>query len=440
MDVRITPQPLAGTVCAIASKSIAHRLLVCAALADKPCVIDCAHTSDDIMATVSCLRALGARITQTKTGFRVVPLKRPHGLARHLWHPTAQLYCNESGSTLRFMLPVVCALGTPAALYMQGKLPKRPLSPLYEQLVLAGARLSPQGNNPLVVAGSIRPQTFYMPGNISSQYISGLLMAAPLLNEEVRVVVTKPVESRPYIQLTLQAMKQFGVIVQETEELDADKNPVVVYTVDKDACFCSCEEVSVEGDWSNAAFWLCAGAVGGSGLTVDGLNLTSAQGDRAIMAALARFGTRISRKKHQATAVHDHISACDIDVAHFPDLVPPLAVVASVGEGTTTISGAARLRIKESDRLQTVCAGLTALGADIRIVDDSLVIQGVPQLTGGVVDAAHDHRIAMMTAIAATRCMQDVIIKNASCVSKSYPQFFEDYQALGGQVHVIDES
>lgn len=435
MDVNIIPHELTGSINAISSKSVAHRLLICASLADKPCTIACTTTSADIMATVSCLCELGARITRTQTGFRVVPIKQR---GRHFWTPRAKLDCRESGSTLRFLLPVICALGNNAAISMSGKLPQRPLSPLYEQLIAAGADLSPQGTVPFMVSGSMRAGIFRIPGNVSSQYISSLLMAAPLLADTLQVVVTEPVESRPYVQLTINAMKQFGVAVYTEQTVEFDQK-VTIYTVDGSSRYSSPESVYVEGDWSNSAFWLCAAALGGAGIAVNQLNLSSAQGDRSIMAALARFGARISRKGTSALALADHIDGCVLDVADFPDLVPPLAAVAALGTGTTQLIGAGRLRLKESDRLQTVCNGLNALGAHIRIQDDGLIIEGVRQLTGGVVDAANDHRIAMMAAIAATRCTNNVLIRGAQCVNKSYPHFFEDYIQLGGTIEKLEE-
>ena len=435
MDVKITPHELSGSVNAISSKSVAHRLLICAALADKPCNLECDTTSADIMATVDCLRELGAHITRTQTGFRVVPIKQR---GRHFWMPRAKLDCRESGSTLRFLLPVICALSTKAALSMGGKLPQRPLSPLYEQLIASGAQITPQGTVPMMVSGAMHAGIFRMPGNVSSQYVSGLLMAAPLLSDTLQVVVTEPVESRPYIQLTINAMQQFGVPVYTERTVEFDQK-VTIYTVDGSARYSSPQTAYVEGDWSNAAFWLCAAALGGNGIAVNQLNLSSAQGDRSIMAALARFGARISRKGKSALALADHIDACVLDVADFPDLVPPLAVVAALGKGTTQLTRAGRLRLKESDRLQTVCQGLSALGATIHIQDDGLVIEGVEQLKGGVVDASNDHRIAMMAALAAVRCEGDVIIRGAHCVTKSYPHFFEDYAQLGGLVEKIEE-
>ena len=433
MDLTITPHELAGTVRAIASKSMAHRLLICAALCPGPTTISCPTTSRDIEATIDCLVALGAQVDREGELLHVTPLAgSPASDNLRVGAEGAVLDCGESGSTLRFMLPVVCALGCRASLVGHGRLAERPLSPLYEELVAGGATLSEAGRFPLEVSGGLRAGRFELPGNVSSQYVSGLLLAAPLLAGPSEVRVEEPIESRPYIDLTISALKAFGVLVDEThEEIDGK-----VYT-----CFCvspstpyrSCGSVSVEGDWSNAAFWLATGAISGQ-VTVSGLDLQSRQGDRAILAALAKLGSLVSRSGDSATVTSGSPCGCEIDASDFPDLVPPLAAVAALAPGTTRLTGCGRLRLKESDRIETVCGGLSALGADIASEGDDIVIHGRPELEGGVVDAAGDHRIAMMAAVAAARCRSSVTIRGAECVEKSYPAFFDDYQSLGGVV------
>ena len=431
MEALINPRPLAGRVRAVASKSMAHRLLVCAALADHTTDVDCDTTSADIDATARCLDALGAHVTRTRLGFRVRPRREAPPVAAGR---RATLDCGESGSTLRFLLPVACALGAECDLTGAGRLAQRPLSPLYEELVAAGADLSEQGSFPLRVSGRIRAGRFLLPGDVSSQYLSGLLLAAPLLDGRTEVVVGEPIESRPYVTLTANALAAFGVEVRTRREAGADGFAATVFEVAEGARYASPGRVSVEGDWSNAAFWLAAGACAGPGVTVEGLDLASAQGDRTILAALALFGARLSRRGGEATCAPDALSGCTIDVSDCPDLVPPIAAVASVSAGTTRITGAGRLRLKESDRLETVTAALSALGARIRVEGDGLVVEGKDALDGGCVDAANDHRIAMMTAVAATRATGPVRILDAGCVAKSYPRFFDDYAALGGDV------
>lgn len=435
MNATIEAGPLTGELDAPSSKSEAHRLLVCAAFAPGLTDVSCATSSDDIEATASCLEALGARIARTRGGFRVRPVP---GTSATDNLPEARrgalLDCGESGSTLRFLLPVVAALGCDARLTGRGRLPERPLSPLYEELEAHGARLSGQGSLPLSVGGRLEPGRFFLPGDVSSQFVTGLLLAAPLLRAPVEVVVAEPVESAPYIDITVSALRTFGVEVSEGGALTDGGRPARSYVVCAPGGYVTPGAVSVGGDWSNAAFWLAAGAIGEEGVAVRGLDLASAQGDRQILAALALLGARVLRRPGGAACERERLRGRELDVSSCPDLVPPLAAVAAVAEGTTRVRGAARLRIKESDRLETVSAAICALGGRARAVDDGLVIEGVPELAGGTVDAANDHRIAMMASILASRCTGPVTVLGAECVAKSYPAFFEDLAALGGIV------
>lgn len=432
MNVRVLPGQLSGEVVAPSSKSEAHRLLICAAFAPGTTDVACTTTSDDIDATIRCLEALGARIARTRLGFRVRPVPGTSA-TDNIPEPArgATLDCGESGSTLRFLLPVVAALGCGARLSMAGRLPRRPLSPLYEELVAHGVELGPQGLTPLEVAGRLRAGRFTLPGNVSSQFVSGLLMAAPLLGAPVEVLVSEPVESRPYIDLTVSALAQFGVGVSEAPARTADGRPARSYVVAPGGLV-SPGSVTVGGDWSGAAFWLAAGALSEKGVAVRGLDLASAQGDRQVLAALALLGARVLRQSSGAACMLDAPRGRTLSVESCPDLVPPLAAVAALAQGATCITGAARLRLKESDRLETVSAAINALGGQACVEGDDLVIQGVVAPSGGVVDAAGDHRIAMMAAVIATRCSGPTTILGAECVSKSYPAFFEDFSSLGG--------
>ena len=428
MDMRVYPGELAGGIEAIASKSEAHRLLICAAFADGVTDIDCNTTSKDIDATAECLRGLGAQITRTSRGFRAVPAR---AISRG-----ATLDCGESGSTLRFLLPVVAALGCDASLMGHGRLPERPLSPLYEELAAHGAQLAPQGTNPLAVRGRIGAGRYEIAGNVSSQYVSGLLLAAPLMEGEVEVLVTEPVESLPYIDITCAALAEFGVTVERARHDDGEKRGFL-FKVAAGSRLRTPGTVRVGGDWSNAAFWLAAGALSSTGVEVDGVDMRSTQGDRAVLGALALLGAGIARSPHGAASRPERLHGCRLDVQSCPDLVPPLAAVAALAEGTTEICGAARLRIKESDRLKTVSAAINALGGRVTETEDGLVISGVDSLAGGEVDAANDHRIAMMAAVLATRAEGPTTIRGAECVAKSYPAFFEDFRALGGSCEKI---
>ena len=432
MDVVVTPHALAGTIEAIASKSVAHRMLICAALSGGTTDINCPTTSVDIDATAACIRAIGASVSRTKLGFRVVsPISKD---APENASSNATLDVGESGSTLRFLLPVVCALGCNASLVGHGRLASRPLSPLYEELIAGGADLSEQGVFPLHAAGHLRAGRFELPGNISSQYVSGLLMAAPMMQGTTSIRVADPVESRPYIDLTIDAMREFAVDVEETHEKDEDGSTYTVFSVDSSERYRTPGIASVEGDWSNSAFWLAAGAIGKESISVSGLNLRSAQGDRSILAALSLFGAKVSRSADTATVHTDTLHAAEIDVRDFPDLVPPLAAVACLAQGTTRLTHAERLRLKESDRLESVSACISSLGGKSYVDGDDLVVEGTSSLAGGIVDAHNDHRIAMQAAILASRCTSPITILGAQCTSKSYPTFFDDYAKLGGVV------
>ena len=430
MDVTITPSELSGSINAIASKSEAHRVLLCAAFADVVTDIDCNTTSEDVDATIDCIEALGARVARTTRGFRVVPVPRDE-LGRPKASVDATLDCGESGSTLRFLLPVVAALGSGAHLTGRGRLAQRPLSPLYEELVSHGVTLSEQGSFPLDVTGSMRGGVFSLPGDVSSQYVSGLLLAGAATGIGVEVRVSEPVQSRPYVGLTTHALAQFGVTVTTTRERHEHAD-TTVWHVPKGAAIASPKTARVSGDWSNASIWLAAAALGSSGIEVRGLDIKNPQGDRAILGAIALLGGRVRRSATSVSVSHDKLTARKINVTDCPDLVPALAAVASLAPGTTHITGAARLRLKESDRLETVSSAINALGGIATTSPDGLAITGVHHLTGGIVDAANDHRIAMMAAVCAAFATGPTTIVGAHCVAKSYPTFFEDFRSLGG--------
>ncbi len=431
----IEPRALAGSISAIASKSVAHRLIIAAALANGTTDVVCNTTCADIDATIRCLTALGARIERTESGFAIhpIPKSQEHGILRALAGST--LDCGESGSTLRFMLPVACALGADATFTGSQRLGERPLSPLAEELIAAGCELTGLGSLPLQETGRLRAGRFQLPGNISSQYISGLLLALPVLGQPSEIDVLGQIESKPYVTLTIQALHAFGISVDVARAMRADGTPITRFTLDGSP-YRTPGTVYVEGDWSNAAFWLCAGALGREPISVDGLSLSSVQGDRNVLAALSRFGARVRRTPGTATVQPDRVNGFTLTAQDVPDLVPVLSAVAAVADGTTVIRDCTRLRIKESNRLETTAHELNALGAHVRVEDDKLVIEGVPALSGGIVDSHNDHRIAMMAAVAATRCTAPVEIHGAEAVNKSYPSFFEHYRKLGGHVEL----
>ena len=392
MDIIIKPTKLRGTVAAIPSKSQAHRLLICAAFADRETRLYCPDTNRDIEATADCLRALGAEITRDEGGYTVLPVQsRP---------ATAVLPCHDSGSTLRFLLPVAGALGVDATFQLEGRLPQRPLSPLWEEMERMGCILTRPTTDTIRCQGKLDSGVYTISGGVSSQFITGLLLAFPLISGESQLEITGKLESAPYVTMTLKAMEQFGVMVQN-------------FSVAGNQHFTSPGTVTVEGDWSNGAFFLAAKALGNN-ISVTGLRQDSPQGDRAVAALLAEL-------KQKQT----------IDAADIPDLVPILAVTAACKQGAV-FTNIGRLRLKESDRVESVKEMIIALGGTAESDAETLTVQGTG-LHGGTVDARNDHRIAMSAAIAATACREDMIILGAQCVEKSYPRFFAEYRKLGGR-------
>ena len=391
MDIRIFPGKLQGNIAAIPSKSQAHRLLICSAFADKETTLICPDTNRDIEATANCLRALGAEILRTDRGYLVKPIVNIP--------KTATLNCEESGSTLRFMLPVSGALGVDTTFQLAGRLPYRPLSPLWEEMERMGCQLSRPTETTIRCCGKLQAGQYRIDGSVSSQFITGLLFACALMNGESRISITGTLESKPYVDMTLDALKLFSRTVTD-------------FCV-SDGQFVSPREIAVEGDWSNAAFFLAAKALG-SDITVKNLNFESSQGDMACYQLFADLSSNLT-----------------IPCGDIPDLVPILSVVAAANCGAT-FDNIRRLRLKESDRVASVIAMLASLGCLATATEDTLtVLPG--KFQGGTVDACGDHRIAMAAAIAATVSQAPVTILGAECVSKSYPGFWEEYKRLGGQ-------
>jgi 3-phosphoshikimate 1-carboxyvinyltransferase len=427
LNVEVIKPVNGGEIKAIPSKSQAHRLLICAALADGGTYIECGETSDDIDATVRCLNSLGASVTHDGAGFAVKPLAAPAS------SDVITQDCGESGSTLRFMLPVCCALGATAEFIMRGRLPERPMMPLLKAINLHGCEFSATGNN-LRCSGQLTSGVFELPGDVSSQFTSGLLLALPLLGDDSVLIVEGKEESRRYASLTLDALGRFNIRI---ERKVPQANVRSIYVIKRSEGFRSPGKASVDGDWSNAAFWLCAGAIGGNEVTCSGLNLGSRQGDMAILRLLERFGADVAYEASSVTVKPSGLRGIEIDASDVPDLVPALSVVAAVAEGDTLVYSAGRLRMKESDRLASITAALRDLGADVDKTHDGLIIRGKKALSGGTTTSFGDHRIAMMAAIASTVCENPVTIKGAEAVNKSYPGFFRDFEKLGGVVRSV---
>ena len=409
MDIRIRPVPLHGAVTPPPSKSQAHRLILCAALAEGRSIIRNLAFSQDIRATLGCVSALGASWTEQENGVIAV-----NGIGgREFTGALPHLDCGESGSTLRFLIPIALAVAGGAVFTGRGRLMQRPQKPYFDLFDQMGIKYE-QKDDRLRVEGRLSAGEYRMAGNVSSQFFTGLLYALPLLEGQSRIIPTTALESEDYIRMTIQAQKLAGLSVEEL--------PGGGYAVQAQRY--RPMDVAVEADWSQAGFWYAAKNLG-SDLTICGMDEQSLQGDRRI----AEFAALLGREGDR-----------EIDVSQCPDLVPPLAAMAALRRGDCRITGAARLRIKESDRLSAVTAALNAMGAKVEEFPEELLIHGVGSLKGGaVIDCCNDHRIAMMCAVAATRANGgETVLQGAECVRKSYPDFWQVYRELGGDFDVLD--
>ncbi len=439
MIATVYPSPLKGEINAIPSKSHAHRLLICAALSEGVTEIICPSSSEDIDATVSCLKALGAEVIRGEKGFTVTGIGRKiraeSGFVLNTSPTGILLDCGESGSTYRFLLPAACAVLTlinkncekhnEIDFRLRGRLPQRPMEPLFSVLESHGIQINGKGSDTVSVSGSLSGEVFSVPGNISSQYISGLLFALSILSGERRIEITGSTESEGYIDMTVNALRQFGA------DIDSHENTLVVKSSSR---LSSPGTVTAEGDWSNSAFWISSAALSGEHIICRGLSGNSVQGDRAICDIMKKSGALIENTDSSVSCKGNGLTEINVNVSQTPDLVPAIAAAAVYASGRTVIFGGERLRLKESDRLASVSDVLKKLGADINQTPDGLEIFGKKSLDGGTVDSWGDHRIAMMAAIVSTRCRHPVVIKNAQAVKKSYPDFWKDFSSLGGTV------
>lgn len=412
---------LSGSVTPPPSKSQAHRLLICAALGDAPVVVRCSAVNDDILATMNCLNALGADIRYGNGFFSVLPLLLRKG---------AVLDCGESGSTLRFLLSVAAVLGADATFIGQGKLPQRPNDALRKVLLQHGVVSCSEQEGlelPMKCTGKLVPGEYRLPGNLSSQYLTGLLFALPLAQGDSVIKITDGLSSASYVDMTLDAIRAAGIVIERKGDdfiVKGGQN----YSLPAD--------VNVEGDWSSAAFWIVAGVIGKHPLTVQGMNLDSIQGDRKIVDHLRMMGAYVEAAEGGVVAVPSHLFGCEIDCEDTPDLLPILSVAAAVAEGDTTFLHVGRLRYKESDRLQAMQATLAAFGISSTIGEDTFTVHSAPIRQAAVVDSFGDHRIAMSAAILSTVSGGVASLNGAECVAKSYPGFFDDYRSLGARVEI----
>lgn len=416
----ITPQKLSGTIVAPPSKSYTHRAIICALLSRGVCEIYPVELSNDVMATINAVRTLGAFVSLISE--RLIIDARSVFLKDHI-----TINCGESGSTLRFLIPIVSALGLTAKFEGTGTLISRPMNVFAEILPKFGVECKYVGVLPFSVNGRLQPGKFLISQDISSQFVTGLLFALPLLAGDSEIILTTECGSGGYIDMTVKTMEDFGIMVNKTEQ---------GFKVPGNQKYCA-RNYAVEGDWSQTAFFLAAGAIG-EPVTVRGVNLNSLQGDRIIANLLERMGAKVSYGEEEVTILPKKLVGGNIFAERIPDLVPILAVLGACAEGSTQIFGASRLKFKESNRLKSLYDGLKNLGVDVTETDDGLLIQGQKGFTSAKINGYSDHRIVMAFSIAAILAKENVCISDAESISKSYPSFFEDYNKLGGCVNVLD--
>ncbi len=411
MDIKIIPSKLKGRVNVPKSNSVEHRMLISAALADGNSEITNITDSEDISATIDCLKALGAEIefdgkTASVKGISSVPKK-------------TSLNCRESGSTLRFLIPLAAALGVNAEFIGHGRLPERPITPYLREMSKKGVAFTPQYGMPFEISGQLGGGIYELEGDISSQFITGLLFVLPLCTGDSQIKLLSPLESKPYADITVDCLNNFGVKIEE------NKNG---YFIRGNQSF-QPHNGAVEGDYSQAAFYFCANALG-SNVEIGNLSEKTLQGDKKVLEIISDMGYNDKRCSD--------LEAFCADASDIPDLVPILTVLGCMGSTPSRIINAKRLKIKESNRLKAIADAVNALGGNVEVFDDSLLVHPVKSLRGGTVDSCNDHRIVMSAAIASTICREPVIIKNAQAVKKSYPEFFVDFEKLGGNVYVIN--
>ncbi len=426
--LKISPVKLKGTVQIPSSKSMGHREIICSGLAAGISIVDNIAISEDIKATNRCLEALGVKVSEVVSNFNNrCAFKYETGT--ELQVAKKEVDCNESGSTLRFFIPLGALCNSEITFTGKGKLVSRPLNAYYDIFDEQNLtyKTAAEGHLPLTINGKLKPGHYKLPGNVSSQFVSGLMFALPLLAEDSILEILPPIESESYIDLTKEALGRYGI---KLELLASHK-----YLIPGGQSYKASGRAIVEGDWSQAAFWFVAGSLNEK-ITCLGLDKNSLQGDKVVADIVNRMGGKVTVPTSDEGYIVNPSATKEtiIDATDCPDIIPVLTVLAAVSEGTTKIINAGRLRIKECDRLAATTSELNKLGAEVEELAEGLIVKGKPEgLQGGAtVDAWNDHRIAMSLAIAATVCKEPIILTGAESVSKSYPEFWQDYLALGG--------
>ena len=421
MDMTFFPAPLKGTVAAPASKSEAHRRMICAGLTRGATTLTGFMESADMAATARCLKALGAKVEQgektlTITGYAKKPCKLP------------VLDCGESGSTLRFFVPIALAMAKGGVFRMHGRLGQRPMDVYRDLFVPRGVRwrmgVGCDGAAELTVKGELEAGHYVMPGNVSSQFVSGLMFALPLLEEDSTLTVQPPVESAGYIRMTLEALTQSGIVMEEIVPFSWRIPGNQQYKA---------QDGHLAGDYSQAAVLACAGAMGHE-VTVTHLAKETTQGDRAVLKHLAALGAKVQENASGVTVTAEKLTGTTLDMADCPDIAPILALTCQLAEGESRLTGCGRLRLKECDRLAATVEVLNVLGGNAKAEGDTIAVQGVKQLKGGVtLPDYNDHRMVMLGAIAASVAQEPVTVTGVQALNKSWPEFVNVYKELGGK-------
>lgn len=416
--VKISPGMLKGCITIPSSKSISHRAVICAGLSEGMSTIENVSFSEDIEATCAAMKCFGVDIRGTDNSLTIKG-------SQDVKVTDSYIDCSESGSTLRFLVPLAAISGEMVTFGARGKLVERPMQPYYDIFDVQKIKYkNAEGRLPLTIDGKLKPGEFKLKGNISSQFISGLLFALSALDGDSKIIITTELESKPYIDLTLDVLTEFGINIENHDYKEFIIKGKQAYKP---------RDFKIEGDFSQAAFWLVACTLG-SDVECLGLNIDSRQGDKNILNIIENMGGKIFAEGNKVKAVPSKTKGATVDASQCPDLVPIIAVLAALSKGTTKIINAERLRFKESDRLNAISLELGKIGADIEENEDGLTIVGKDMLEGGTVDSWNDHRIAMAIAIAAARCKNPIVIKNADCIKKSYPEFWNDLRKLGGRI------
>lgn len=423
MNVKIKPNEIKGKMKSIPSKSLLHRAIILSGIAkDREIILEQVNTiSEDIEATLTCIEKLGAKTKVEGDSIRITSLG-------NIKKSKVELHCKESGTTLRLLLPLVSTFSKEATVDCSEGLRKRPIRELIETLEESGLYFKEKGF-PINISGNVTTDFFKISGDISSQYVSGLLLISSLLDQRSSIYLTTKLESRAYVNITIKVLRDFGIIVNELEE------GVFEIYGGRDKILPP-KEYQIEGDWSNAAFFLVGGCLGDS-IKMSGLNLESSQGDKKIVQILKKAGAILTCSDDFISSNRSHLNSFEVDFSETPDLFPILSVVAALSKGQSILKGGERLKLKESNRIESTFQMLKSLGADVKKREDGLIIQGKEILDGGIVNSFNDHRIVMSVTMASIRCKEPVSIVNAGAVKKSYPNFFEDFKKVGGIFDVI---